>query len=99
MHASASGENSDCEVKNQCGDTNMIYLRCEWTSTNTDLCITINTNSLGQCPLFHGEDDAILTPNANGRATSSDSFHCIFHLKKVPIGAEYCDGTIVAHLC
>ena len=59
----------------------------------------IHHNSLGQRPPLHGEDDAIFTPHADGRAPSSDGFHCIFHLKKVPIGAEYCDGTIVAHLC
>jgi hypothetical protein len=60
--------------------------------------IILNEHLLGQRPPLDSEDNAIFASHADGRAASSNGFHCIFHLEEMPVRTEYCDGTIIRHV-
>ena len=60
--------------------------------------MNFNEHLLGQRPPLDSEDNAIFASHADGRAASSNGFHCIFNLEEMPVRAEYCDGTIIRHV-
>ena len=52
---------------------------------------------LGQSPALNGKDDAIFTLDTNCRTSTSYRLHGVLDLKQMPVGTEYCDGSVVTH--
>ena len=58
----------------------------------------ISLHLLGQSPALNGKDDAIFTLDTNCRTSTSYRLHGVLDLKQMPVGTEYCDGSVVTHV-
>ena len=53
--------------------------------------------SLGNGPLFHGQDDTVLSLHTDHGGSSTDRLHGVFDLQQVSIWTKDGNGTIVGH--
>lgn len=54
--------------------------------------------SLGNGPLFYGQNDTVFALDADHRRSSTDCLHGVFDLQQVSVGTKDGNGTIVGHV-